>query len=334
LKVSLKDILKLVISIIITGFVLLEISKDFDWNKVWPALIDFKFGWIFLSIALSILSHFIRAYRWTLLLNTGGYQPKIFTTYLAIMVCYLVNMAIPRLGELARCTVLKNEYKIPVSFSLGTVITDRLTDLLMLGLLALFLLVNQFDIVGDYFTNFASDKLPFLETNWPYLLVAGLIGFIALVILIKKSKTGGSESSLVYRVGKFTSDIGAGIITITKVKKQFQFWLSTLAIWALYFLMLYVISFGFAPTADMTLMAGLAVLVMGSLGMAAPVNNGIGAYQFFVAGVLVVYGIEYNDGFVFALISHGSQLVMVILLGFVSLLILNFRKRKNIIEGK
>jgi len=84
----------------------------------------------------------------------------------------------------------------------------------------------------------------------------------------------------------------------------------------------------------MTLMAGLAVLVMGSLGMAAPVNNGIGAYQFFVAGVLVVYGIEYNDGFVFALISHGSQLVMVILLGFVSLLILNFRKRKNIIEGK
>jgi glycosyltransferase 2 family protein len=334
LKVSVKDVLKLIISIIITGYVLREISKDFDWSKVWPALVDFKYGWIFLSIALSILSHFIRAYRWTLLLDTGGYQPKIFTTYLAVMVCYLVNMAIPRLGELARCTVLKNEYEIPVSFSLGTVITDRLTDLLMLAVLTFFLLTSQIDVVGDYFTNFVSDKLPFLVTNWPYLLGVGVMGSVALFVIIRKSKNDLSKSSLAYKIGKFTSDIGTGIITITKIKKQLQFWLSTIAIWALYFLMLYVISFGFAPTADMSLMAGLAVLVMGSLGMAAPVNNGIGVYQALVASILVYYGIEHNDGFVFALISHGSQLAAVVVFGFISLLILNFRKRKNIIEAK
>lgn len=312
----------------------MEVSKEFDWELVWPALVNFQFGWIILSIILSLISHYIRAYRWTLLLNTGGHTPNIFTTYLAVMVCYLVNMAIPRLGEFARCSVLKTEHEIPISFSLGTVITDRLADLLMLIFLAIFLLSSQFEKVGSYFTRAVQDRMPFLISTWPYLLAIGILGFAFLLLIIKKSRSASNKSVLVARVGKIINDIISGIVTITKVKKQFQFWLATLGIWSLYFLMLYVISFGFDPTADMSVMAGVAVLVMGSLGMVAPVNNGIGVYQALVASILVYYGIQYNDGFVFALISHGSQLVSVVVFGFISLLILNFRKRKKIVEGK
>lgn len=312
----------------------MEVSKKFDWELVWPALVNFQFGWIILSVILSLISHYIRAYRWTLLLNTGGHKPNTFTTYLAVMVCYLVNMAIPRLGEFARCSVLKTEHEIPVSFSLGTVITDRLADLLMLILLALFLLSSQFEKVGSYFTRALQDRMPILISTWPYLLAIGIFGFTVLLIIIKKSRNTSNKSAFVARVGQFIDDIISGIVTITKVKKQFQFWLATLGIWALYFLMLYVISFGFEPTADMSVMAGVAVLVMGSLGMVAPVNNGIGVYQALVASILVYYDIQYNDGFVFALISHGSQLVSVVVFGFISLLILNFRKRKKLIEAK
>jgi len=331
LKISKKDILKLIVSLIITAFVLNETSKQFDWDKVWPALVEFKYGWIFLSIVISLISHYLRAYRWTLLLDTGGYRPKVFTTFLAVMVCYLFNMAIPRLGEFARCSILKTEHDIPISFSFGTVITDRLTDLFMLMLLTLFLLSAQFEIFGPYFSTFIDDKIPFLNYYWPYLMILGVLGVLAIIFIVRKSKDESKKGSLIYRVGKFTSDLGTGVVTITKVKKQFQFWLSTVCIWALYFLMLYVISFGFGPTADLSLMAGIAILVMGSLGMAAPVNNGIGVYQALVASILVYYGVKYNDGFVFALISHGSQLVTVIFIGFISLLILNFRKKKKLI---
>ncbi len=332
MKINYKDILKLVLSIAFTVWVFSYASKDIDWNETWEALKTFNYGWIFLSVILSIFSHALRAYRWTLLLETRNYRPGVFTTYLAVMIGYLANMAIPRLGEVARCGVLKKQSNIPLSFSLGTVITDRLIDLLMLGLLTLFLLLMQFDRLQSYFVEFINDKLPFLESSWPFILLLGAGGLTLLVYVIRKSRKEENTNSLLYKVGHFISELILGIKTVGKVTKPLQFWFSTLAIWVLYFLMLYVISFGYSPTDDLSLMAGVAILVMGSLGMAVPVTNGIGAYQAFVAGILVVYGITWEDGFNFAIISHGSQVVAVILFGFLSLLILNFRKKGKIVD--
>lgn len=288
-----------------------------------------EYGWVILSITISLLSHLLRSYRWTLLLDTQGYKPSLFTTFLSVMICYLANIAIPRLGEVARCTVLKREEKIPVSFSLGTVITDRLLDLLMLGLLTAFLLVMEFDLLEGFFSGFIAKKAPVLLDIWPYLLLAGVFGLVSIVYLVRKARKADNKSSFLYKIGSFITDMVYGISAIGRVKKQGLFWLSTLGIWLAYFLMLYVISFGFAPTDDLSLMAGVAVLVMGSLGMAAPVTSGIGAYQALVASILVLYGIEQRDGLVFAVVAHGSQMIMIIIVGFLSLLILNFRKRKK-----
>lgn len=303
--------------------------KDLDTDQLWEGLLSVEYKWVVLSVLISIISHVLRAYRWTLLLNTEGYKPSVFTTYLAVMIGYLANMAIPRMGEVARCTVLHQEEKIPVSFSLGTVITDRLLDLLMLGLLTAFLIFMQFDLLESFFVGFIDSKAPRLLEIWPYLILAGIIGLAALIYLIRKAKKEENKESLLYKVASFVTQMISGVSAITKIKSPVLFWLSTLCIWLAYFLMLYVISFGFAPTDDLSLMAGVAVLVMGSLGMAAPVNNGIGAYQGLVASILIVYGIAENDGVVFAVVSHGSQLFSVIIIGFLSLLILNFRKRKK-----
>ena len=329
MKVTYKDILKLLISVLITVWVVRAVLSDIDLEDLWIRLQSIEYGWVLLSILISIGSHMLRAYRWTLLLNTEGYKPSVFTTYLAVMTGYLANMAIPRMGEVARCTVLHQEEKIPLSFSFGTVITDRLLDLLMLGLLAAFLLLMQFDLLESFFINFIEQKAPRVMELLPYIVTAGILGLVALVFLIRKAKKEDNKDSILYKIANFISQMISGVSAITKVKSQTLFWLSTFGIWFAYFLMLYVISFGFDATDDLSLLGGAAVLVMGSLGMAAPVNNGIGAYQVFVAKILVVYGILYDDGLVFAIVSHGSQLFSVVIIGILSLVILNVRKRKK-----
>lgn len=333
MKISSKDILKLILSLGITGYILHNSSKTTDWNQIWEALKNFKYEWILLSILLSLFSHGLRAYRWAMLLGTNGTRPSTWTAFLAVMACYLGNMAIPRLGEVARCTIMKEEHNIPVTFSLGTVITDRLLDLFMLMLLTIFLITMQFNLLKSYFSQFIDDKLPFLITLWPYLVLAGILGFLVILFVIRKSKKENNPKSIYFKIKEKTTELISGVKAIKKVANPLGFWISTLGIWVLYFAMLYVISFGYAPTDELSFMAGIAVLVMGSLGMAAPVNNGIGAYQALVASILVIYGIAHGDGYVFAVVSHGSQVVSVILIGFLSLLILNFRKKRKRIDA-
>lgn len=332
MKITFKDLLKVIFSLGLTGYVLYKTSGDVDWKKAYDAILQFNYGWIFLSVFLSILSHLLRAYRWNVLLDTGGHKPGLLTSYLALMVGYLSSMVIPRLGEVTRCTVLKKTNNIPVSFSLGTVITDRLLDLFMLFLLMVFLLLMKFNLLKSFFIDFIETKAPFLIQYWPLLALLAIGGLAFILWLIKKSKQDNNDSGLLSKFIHFTVGLINGVKAIRQIKSPMQFWFATFGIWILYFLMLYVISFGYSPTDDMSLMAGVAVLVMGSFGMATPVNNGIGVYQAFVASILVVFGIEYADGYVFAVISHGSQVVAIVLIGFLSLLILNFRKKEQQIE--
>ena len=329
MKISTKDILKLIISLGLTALVIFAIKDSVDWNQLGSSLLEIKYGWVVLSIGLSIVSHYLRAYRWRMLLEVGGHATKSLTLYLALMTGYLANMAFPRLGEVVRCTLLKEEYDIPVSYSLGTVVTDRLLDLVMLGVATVILLILDFKLLSSYFIKFVDDKVPFLAQYWLLLLLLGIAGLFLLIWLIKKAKEDDKQGSFFYKVGSFVTSVLSGMKSVTKVKNPLAFWLSTTGIWLMYFLMLYVISFGFEATDEMSPTAGLAVLVMGSLGMVAPVNNGIGAYQVFVAEILLLYGITYNDGFIFAVVSHGSQVAAVLVIGFVSLMILNLRKRKK-----
>ncbi len=334
MRVSAKDILKLIISLALTALVIFAIKDKVEWSKLSTALTEIKYGWVLFSIGLSIVSHYLRAYRWQMLLDVGNYRTKTSTVYFAVMTGYLANMAFPRLGEVVRCTMLKEEYDIPVSYSLGTVVTDRLLDLLMLGVMTTLLLLLDFQLLSGYFITFINNKTPFLAQYWPFLLLAGVLGLALVVWLVRKAKEDDKKDSIFFKVGSFISSVLSGMKTIGKVDKPLRFWLATMGIWLMYFLMLYVISFGFEATAEMSPTAGLAVLVMGSLGMVAPVTSGIGAYQIFVAEMLILYGISYDDGFIFAVVSHGSQVLAVLVIGFISLMILNFRKRKKRLATK
>lgn len=247
------------------------------------------------------------------------------------MIGYLVNSLVPRLGEVTRCGIINRTDKVPVAFSFGTVVTERVIDLIMLLILSVTTFLLQFDLLHGKFIWVKDSAVEFLTSKWwilMILLVLGLIGVYALFFSKLSEKI-----NLVQKIKSFANQLLEGILSLKKLKNQKGFWSATIGIWVLYFLMLYVITFGSEMTKDLGVLAGMSILVMGSFGMATPLPNGFGPFHAFVAGILVLYGIDSEDGKIFALILHTSQYVTVLLFGSISLILVNTLYKPSKVEG-
>jgi len=291
------------------------------------ALEEFNFWWIALSIGLSILSHLLRAWRWGLLLKSSGHPSTLLNNYFAVMIGYLANSVFPRLGEITRCGVINRTDSVPVPKALGTVVTERVIDLCILLLLSGVTFLLQFNLLESYFEDAMSNLNTKLTSNWWQLLMLFIIGISSLYILFKSNL--GKRFVFIKKVRAFLKDLWIGMLSLKNVKNQFGFWASTLSIWALYFLMLYVITFGSPVTQNLGILAGFSILVLGSFGMATPIPNGIGVFHTLVAGVLVLYGIDYEQGIIFATIMHTSQFITVLVVGSISLVLVNVKNKKK-----
>lgn len=333
MKFSLKELIKYIIVLAVTGSIFWYLFRQIPLNDFKSALGQFNFWWIGLSIILSILSHFLRAWRWKLLMNSSNYSAGLLNSYFAVMIGYLANSVFPRLGEVTRCGVLNRTDKVPVSHSLGTVVTERVIDLFMLLAITALTFLFQFNLLESYFNDGISSLQAKLEENWWLLLLLAIFGIAGFYTLFYTSI--GQRFKVIAKIKIFVQGLWSGIISLKNVKNQFGFWFSTLGIWVLYFLMLYVITFGSPLTENLGILAGLSILVMGSFGMASPTPNGIGAFHALVAGVLVLYGINYNEGIIFATIMHTSQFITVLVVGSLSLILVNLRhKKKNRVENR
>lgn len=266
-------------------------------------------------------------------MNSSNYSAGLLNSYFAVMIGYLANSVFPRLGEVTRCGVLNRTDKVPVSHSLGTVVTERVIDLFMLLAITALTFLFQFNLLESYFNDGISSLQAKLEANWWLLLLLAIFGIAGFYTLFYTSI--GQRFKVIAKIKIFVQGLWSGIISLKNVKNQFGFWFSTLGIWVLYFLMLYVITFGSPLTENLGILAGLSILVMGSFGMASPTPNGIGAFHALVAGVLVLYGINYNEGIIFATIMHTSQFITVLVVGSLSLILVNLRhKKKNRVENR
>ena len=312
----------------VTVVIFWYLYKDVDVDLVWKELKDFNYTWVFVSIFLALVSHAIRAWRWKLMLELSGHSPRLRTNLYAVMIGYLANSVFPRLGEVTRCTVVNRKDNVPLAFAFGTVFTERLVDLAMLVAITVFTFAIQFNLLEAYFTDFFEPKILQIRENW-YWLLLGLVvlGLLLYFFVFKKSK---NDTGPLQRIRNIIKEVAIGASSITKVKNQAGFWASGVAIWVLYYLMMYTISLGSPTMNDLTVSAGLAVLVMGSFGMAAPVQNGIGTFHAFVAGVLVLYGIPETEGKIFALILHSSQFITVLVFGSLSLILVNYTSKKPV----
>ncbi len=316
----------------ITVLIIWYLFKDIDWDRVLSLLKEFNYWWIALSIGLGIISHFLRAWRWKLMLNANGASVGLLNSFFAVMIGYLINTLIPRLGEISRCGVVNRKEKVPVPYALGTVVTERIIDLFMLLSIALLTLVLQFNLLKQYLYDARDFVKSLLTQNWWLLILLALIGAFGIWFW----RTNRFQRfPIIQKIQRFISQSLQGVRSLRNLKNQKGFWVSTIVIWTLYFLMLFVITLGSEETQGLGPLAGLSILVMGSFGMASPTPNGIGAFHALVAGVLVLYGIAYDTGIIIATILHTSQFVTILVLGSLSLILVNvLNKNKSANRNK
>jgi uncharacterized protein (TIRG00374 family) len=293
-----------------------EILNSFGYANYW---------WISFSILLGVLAHYIRALRWKMMLEPMGFITSKRNTFFAVMVGYLANLAIPRLGEVSRCTILSRYENVPFEKSFGTVITERALDLIIFALLFLlnlgiqyskfieFINQNNLKTIGQSSTHSAD----FTGTIILILIISALV--IGLTIFFFRKKI--MRISLFVKIKKVLMGFLEGMKSLSKVKNLWLFVFYSLAIWTLYLLMAYVVFFSLPETSGIGMNAGLAVLVFGTVGiMFSP--GGMGVYPLIVQEILLIYFVDQTIGLSLGWLIWSSQTLTIILLGIVSLILL------------
>ena len=229
------NFLKVLISVGLAAILLYLVFKNVEWAEFWEKAKSVDYTWVYVSIVLSVVAYFARAYRWNILLEPLGYELKTSRTALAVIIGYLANLALPRLGEITRCGVLKRNEQVPLPVSFGSVVTERLIDVItLLFLMLVSLLVESERLLKFLETAYKDLNIP----SWVIwiVLAAGVIGIGLLVLFIK------SQDKLKGKLAEFAKEFVAGLLSLRKIKNPLGFFVSTFVLWLVYFLMSYIIS--------------------------------------------------------------------------------------------
>lgn len=271
-----------------------------------------------LSVFFGILSHLSRAYRWKYLLSPLGYQPRFINSVLAVLIAYIANLGIPRSGEILRATTLSSYEKIPFEKTFGTIVAERLLDLLILMGFVLTALVLQFDIIWSILSE---KKISTVQ------IVIGLAFVIIGYIILKKLFTL-NQNPLIIRIKNFFWGLAEGIMSLKNMPNKGRFIGHTLFIWLMYLAMFYVVKWTVPETASLGMNAILPAFVVGGLAISAT-NGGIGIYPFSVALVLAAFKISNESGLAFGWIMWTSQTLMIIVFGSLSFFVLPLVNRQQ-----
>lgn len=299
-----------------------------DLSRIGEYVRGANYWWLALTMALSVLGYFSRAYRWKMQLDptVAGPKPAYWDVYHAMMVGYLANMVLPgRVGEVVRCTLLQRTSKVPLQVSLGTVITERIIDVLvLLGLLGSVLLLDFKTFWGFANQYLLQGRADALARNENALLAAGVGAALALLVsgyLLWRNLERLRQNAVFNKMLGFVKGLLAGVFSIVRLENKTSFFLHTVFTWLVYYLMDYLAFFAFPETYNLDARAALAVLTFGAFGMAAPVQGGIGVFHLLVQSTLLVYGISKEGGIAYALVVHGAQTLLVVLMGGISFLL-------------
>ncbi|MFW6020056.1 MAG: lysylphosphatidylglycerol synthase transmembrane domain-containing protein [Bacteroidales bacterium] len=288
------------------------------------------YSWVVISIFAGAVAHYIRAERWRLLMKPVGYSPGHFNTFLAVMIGYLSNLALPRLGEVTRCGILHKYEKIPVNKSFGTVIAERSVDMiffLMLFFVNLWVFWSQLaNYVNTRVFDPVSQKLIEISNSSTQLWIAG-ISIAAIITTGVIVQSFFRHAKIYIKVKSVVKGFIEGLKSVFLLEKTGLFILYTFLIWIMYFLMVYLCFFSMPETAGLSFGAGLSVLIFGSIGIMI-VQGGIGVYPAIVAETLFLYGITEVKGYALGWITWSAQNVMIVAFGIFSLILLPVINRK------
>ncbi|CAM3512626.1 lysylphosphatidylglycerol synthase transmembrane domain-containing protein [Aequorivita lipolytica] len=317
---SLSKFLQIAIPLVLGVFLIWYIYQSFtpqQLEETQKYFADADYGFVLLSVAFSILSHLSRSYRWSFMLEPLGYKTKLANNFMAISVAYLMNIFIPKSGEVSRGIILDKYEGVPFQKGFGTIISERVVDLLFLLFFTALALIIKFDVLYDYVV----DSVP---PSILYVIVLGIILVaVSIPLYIKFSK-----SNINKKLKNFVIGLKEGVFSILKMRKKGAFLFHTFIIWGLYLLSFYTALHALPETANIPFGTIIITFVVGSFTFAFT-NSGFGTYPAAVAGILTVFGIAKTVGTAFGWIVWISNITSIVLFGVVSLVLLPIYNRKR-----
>lgn len=330
----LKTGITIVISLAFAGFFLWLALKDFDVEVVKKSLAKANYMWVLFAAVFGVLAYWFRAIRWNLLLEPMGYKISNSNAFWTISFGYLMNLTIPRSGELARSTALYGVEKVPVDKSFGTIILERVVDLVcMMGFLGL-TLIFKYDVIVSFFKNSKVEINPIKIIIVIGAMIAAMIAFF--MFKDKLSKVKGFS-----KIIGIIDGILIGLTSILKLKQKGKFILYTLGIWVSYFMAAYLVCFALPETSDFTIADGFFIIVVGTLGMIIPASGGIGAFNLAIKyGFMALFlsmgksaELGGEIGLTYSFISLPMQIVIMLITGLLSIPMLA-KARNNVSKNQ
>ncbi|GMN09746.1 lysylphosphatidylglycerol synthase transmembrane domain-containing protein [Croceitalea sp. MTPC9] len=293
-------------------------TSEEDRKNIYSAVKNADLLWVFISISIGVLSHFSRAIRWVYLLKPLGYKPKLSNSFLIVLISYFANILILRSGEFLRATALNTYEDIPFEKGFGTIVTERIIDVIMLLLIIVLALFLQADIILEILNSNGIGLFGSLA-----VLITGVFGLIIAIRIIKKS-----TSPFALKIKNFLTGMLDGVLSISKMKNKWAFVFHTFFIWGCYIAMFWVIKFTVLDTINLPVGAFLVAFVAGAFAMATT-NGGLGFFPIAVSAALMVYGVSENSGLAYGWIMWTAQTLMVVVFGAISFVLLPLLNRNR-----
>lgn len=326
------NIIKVTFSLVLGGAILYWMYRGFDFQQVENVLFhQMSWTWMLISFPFGILAQVFRGCRWKQTLEPLGEHPRTHVSINSIFLSYALSLVIPRIGEFARCGVLKKWEGISFPKALGTVVSERVIDSLLVLVIAGIVFLLQIPVFLNFFdktgTSMDSIMHQFTATGYLVTAICGIAILVLLHFLLKKL-------SIYNKVKATFHSLWQGITSLKSVKNIPLFIAFTIGIWVSYFLHYYLTFQCFEGTSHLGVMCGLVTFIVGSIAVIVPTPNGAGPWHFAVKTMLILYGIQSTEALYFVLIVHSIQTLLVILLGVYAWGALSFTKSKETLDSQ
>ena len=321
------NLLKIVMPLTLGGAILYWMYRDFDFQMVRHVMLhEMNWTWMLLSFPFGILAQAMRGWRWKQTLDPIGEHPRHSTAVNAVFLSYAVSLVIPRIGEFTRCGVLKRWEGISFSKALGTVVTERAVDTLIVMFYSGLILLIEMSVFGTFFrkTGTSLDHIlsSFSLTGYLVTAICGVAALVLLHLLLK-------DLSIYNKVKTTLGGIWEGVLSLRGIKNLPLYLFFSVGIWVCYFLHYYLTFFCFDFTQDLGLGCALVSFVVANFAVIVPTPNGAGPWHFAIKTMLILYGVADAQALYFVLIVHSVQTMLVVLLGVWAWLRLSFTPKKQ-----
>ena len=320
-----KKVLQVVFPLLLGAFILVWVYRDFNFQRVGEVLLGgMDYGWIALSLVFGVFANLFRGWRWKLALEPLGEYPKTANCVYAIFVSYASNLIIPRVGEVTRCGVLSKYDGVSFSQSLGTVVSERMIDTLCVGVITGLVLLSQMPVFATFFAETGTNVGKYAEvltSGHFYLIILCVLAVLVLAFFLIRN------IALFAKLKGILQNVWQGIVALKDIRQIPLYIVYTFGIWISYFLEFYLAFYAFDFSAHLGVTAGLVMFVVGTLAVIVPTPNGAGPWHFAVMTMMMLYGVGKEDAGIFALLVHGIQTFLLILLGIYGLSALPFTNK-------